>query len=249
MTYSRKFNFSNGTFADAEQIDAEFDQIIAGLNTLDNTDTSMKGLAQMMKITSDAGDNKIKISDKTKDLLALIAAEQGLFTVYAISGAVNNPSPNSVRGLAFISGGYGWVKVYDSKGGEYQNYLENGSWQGWNQQYNLWDGPPLYPKAGQTITPSKKLSQCRNGWILVWSDYDVGNGANDTDIAFSYVPKADPFLGKNHLFVIPNNLSLTLQSTTVKQLIITDSTIIGVDDNAVDATNTNDVVLRNVLEW
>lgn len=117
-------------------------------------------------------------------------------------------------------------------------------------QTTLWNGTPKYPIAADTITPSKPLSACRTGWILVWSDYDFGVGSNNFDWNFTYIPKIFPSLSSGScLFTVANNSSPTAVGITVKRLLITDSTIIGDDANNVSATNTQDVCLRYVLEY
>ncbi|MGG1483543.1 hypothetical protein ABEI56_05585 [Peribacillus castrilensis] len=115
----------------------------------------------------------------------------------------------------------------------------------------LWSGG-VYPMAADTITPSKKLSECPNGWILVWSDYDVGSGSNDYQFVFTFVPKTFPtlFPGKaNAYFQIPNYISETKNETTIKELNFTDSTIKGVDLNKNSTSQSDDVVLRRVLAF
>jgi hypothetical protein len=117
-------------------------------------------------------------------------------------------------------------------------------------QTTLWNGTPKYPIAADTITPSKPLSACRTGWILVWSDYDFGVGSNNFDWNFTYIPKIFPSLSAGScLFAVANNSSPTAVGITVKRLLITDSTIVGDDANNVSATDTQDVCLRYVLEY
>lgn len=41
----------------------------------------------------------------------------------------------------------------------------------------LWEGV-IFMQAGQSVTPSKTLNQCPNGWILQWSGYSNGAGQN-----------------------------------------------------------------------
>ena len=53
----------------------------------------------------------------------------------------------------------------------------------------LWGGQN-YMRATETITPKKSLSQCPNGWVLVWSDYDPGVGANNSDWVFDIIHKS-----------------------------------------------------------
>lgn len=116
-------------------------------------------------------------------------------------------------------------------------------------QTTLWTGVK-YPVAADTITPTKPLSACRTGWILVWSDYDFGVGSNNFDWNFTYIPKIFPTLSAGScIFTVANNSSSTAAGTTVKRLYITDSTIIGDDANNASATNAQDVCLRYVLEY
>jgi hypothetical protein len=122
-----------------------------------------------------------------------------------------------------------------------QNYLP--------PQTSLWAGA-AYMVASSTVTPTKKLSQCKHGWILVWSDYDPGVGANDYDFIYSYIPKyAGVLNGKSHLFPLPISLSSTAYASTGKRLYIYDDKLVGHDDNSASGSNTNDVCLRAVLEW
>ncbi|UYZ01173.1 hypothetical protein OJ967_12130 [Peribacillus frigoritolerans] len=105
--------------------------------------------------------------------------------------------------------------------------------------------------AADTITPSKKLSECPNGWILVWGDYDVGAGSNDYQFVFTFVPKTftSLFPGKDSYFQIPNYVSETQNQTTIKQLTFTDSTIKGNDINKNSFSQSDDVTLRRVLAF
>ena len=51
----------------------------------------------------------------------------------------------------------------------------------------LWTGANLLG-SGSSVKPSKKLSECKNGWILCWSGYNSGS-ASGTRNQFTYVPK------------------------------------------------------------
>lgn len=54
-------------------------------------------------------------------------------------------------------------------------------------QATLWSGS-YYLVDTQTITPTKKLSQCTNGWIMGWSDY-TSSTANNYDWNYIVIPK------------------------------------------------------------
>lgn len=264
MSWNRKYDFQAGQRIASGQVDEELNQLIAAVNQIQTDDNSkdadVRSKAQMTKITTDTGAAKINISDTSGDILSsIVSAGTGLYTFYAVSDSNNLPAngtSGSIRGIAHMtSATFGWVYATDFKNNIYTNYMDSGVWRGWHRlvadddtQSVLWTGIK-YPAAADTITPSKKLSQCKNGWVLVWSDYDVGVGPNDSDFAFSYIPKGDPFLGKNHLFTISNNLSASALNVIVKKLLVSDASLVGYDENNVTATTTNDVVLRNVLEW
>lgn len=218
--------------------------------------------AQMTKITSDTGGVEINNSVTTDSILDLIIAKGvGIHTFYSIVNSVGNPTgASSIRGMAHITGtGFGWIWAVDSNNIMYVNYLNSSVWRGWKRlsQYDdttkteLWTGA-VYPIASQTITPTKKLSECRNGWILLWSDYDAGVGANDYDFTYSYIPKysgINAMSGKQHSFSVPSFSSATSNSTVVKKLYVYDDKIMGHDDNSIDITLTNDVCIRAILEW
>ena len=56
-------------------------------------------------------------------------------------------------------------------------------------QHNLWYGA-VYLLDTHTVTPDKKLDECRNGWMLQWQAYDPGVGLKDHTYEYSYIPKA-----------------------------------------------------------
>jgi hypothetical protein len=243
MTYSRKYNFKNNTFADAEQIDAEFDQLIAAVNNIEAADNSkdaeLRKIAQLSKITNDSGGVKLSVSVTTGDILqTIVAAGQGMYTFYAVSGSKNLPAngtSGSIRGIAqMTSANYGWIWATDYLNNIYTNYIDTGVWRGWRRlvsdkdtQGVLWTGA-AYMVATTTATPTKKLSECRNGWILVWSDYDAGTGSNDYDVFYSFIPKSSPFVnGYQNMFIVPNYQSDTSKGgISWHSIIITNHSII-----------------------
>jgi hypothetical protein len=258
MPWQRKYDFQSGTKISSSQVDEEFNQLIAAVNqvqTDDTTkDTSLRAIAQLTKITNDTGAMKLSITNATKNLLTeLVALGVGLHTFYAVDGTVNLPNGKSTRGIFHqTSSGHGWVLAYDYDNKAYINYLSTGTWLGWRRlvtdkdtQDELWSGV-YFMQEGQTVTPTKKLTDCRNGWILVWSDYDdVGNKANNYDFHYSYVPKfiATKHNGSGHLFSVPR----TPDGLIVKYVNIANDKITGVAGN--ELPDDNDVVLRYVLEW
>lgn len=110
---------------------------------------------------------------------------------------------------------------------------------------------------GQILTMPKRLSECHNGWILVWSDYDFEVGLTDTGFAYSVIPKSiiltynpNRDLPQVHnYFLIPRDEYATdSKKSIVKELFIGDYKIQGTDSNVSDAEQL-DVVLRNVIEF
>lgn len=52
----------------------------------------------------------------------------------------------------------------------------------------LWSGEN-YLNAGQTVIPSKKITDCANGWILQWQTHEPGVGRVNTNFEYTHVPK------------------------------------------------------------
>lgn len=215
-------------------------------------------------LTKENGDVKQSLSGK--DVLATIqGAPIGVMTYYAPANTKN--SPNAVESWRFISHktgpNYGWVLGFSNKGSVASNYIDNGTWRGWKSIYDavgapLWKGnaymnsPNSQP---QTVTPSKKLSECRNGWLLLWSDYDPGKGSNDADFVTTMIPKKNPtggnWGGKAFYCDIPRFIGTASDVNTerriIKSIYIHDDCIKGSFNNSQDERN--DVVLRAVYEF
>jgi hypothetical protein len=104
----------------------------------------------------------------------------------------------------------------------------------------LWNGVAAFMFAGQVVTPTKKMSECPNGWIIVWSDY-----AGTYDWVFNYVPKDFPSFsaGGGTRLAVPNGY----QTMTTKYVYVSDSTISGNAEN--DDTGSNTAVIRYVLSY
>jgi hypothetical protein len=256
MSYQRKYDFQAGTRISSNQVDEEFNQLIAAVNQIQSDDNSkdvdLRSRVQMSKITNDNGGVKLSVTDPKKNILnELLNLSPGLHTFYSVSGTVNNPTPSvSIRGVFHQTAqGYGWVYAQDSNGTSYENYVDGSTWRGWKggQTVLYTSTSGIYLTADQTVTPTKKLSQTKNGWILIFSDYDPGVGANNYDwTTNTIIPK---FMGANHngqpnLFAIPSNSTGTV---VTKKAYVYDDKIVGHDDNT--ANGANDVVLRYIIEW
>ena len=121
---------------------------------------------------------------------------QGFHTIYAIAGTTGNPeSAESYRYFIHkTSSTIGWIYAFGADGSIYSNYLAGANtFKGWKTIHDakrkpLWTGS-YYMTAGHTVTPSKKLSQCEHGWMLLWSDYDPDTSTvNNTDFCTTMIP-------------------------------------------------------------
>jgi hypothetical protein len=117
---------------------------------------------------------------------------------------------------------------------------------------SIWQGGIIYLTSGQSFSTDKtekSISECKRGYIFVWSDYDPGVGPNDYDWTYTYVSKhvdQDKF----HSYQVSNG---TTTITKKFQIVETGkgenkvTQIIGHDDNILNGSN--DVCLREVREW
>lgn len=107
----------------------------------------------------------------------------------------------------------------------------------------LWQGYH-HMSGNESVTPSKKLSDCNNGWVLVWSDWDDGTEGQNWNVVYSYIPKNSIFKnGNNHLF----GMATSNTQWAIKALNIFDDHIQGDDVNKTG--DAYDVVIRAVLEY
>lgn len=225
-------------------------------------------IKKALQFTADNGAQKLSYyKDDGKNILTEIAAlTTGFYTVYSQSGTAGNPKTTEAwRFIVHKTGNTtGWVQGYGSLGSVYTNYQDgNSGWRGWrcvwdNDPNPLWSGAMYMSSSNsvpQTVTPSKKLSECRTGWLLLWSDYDPGAGANDADFATTIIPKNNPsggtWGGKSFLCDIPrymgsNAEDVDTERRIIKPIYVHDDRIEGSYQNASDERN--DVVLRAVFE-
>ena len=198
--------------------------------------------------------------------IALNNGFEGSETAYAKVGTTNNPK--TTEGWRFLvhktTDLVGWVQAFGSSGSMFLGTVDSDGWKGWKCIYDadpapLWTGK-LYmagtDSTPQTVTPSKKLSECRNGWLLLWSDYDPDTStANDADFATTIIPKSNAtggkWNGKSFLCDIPRYIGSNVNDVDterriMKILYIYDNYIKGSPNNNKD--DRNDVVLRAVYE-
>lgn len=224
-------------------------------------------IAKSLQMTADDGD--VEVSWTNQDVVAKIKAlGSGMTTAYASIGTTNNP--NSIESFRFMvhktgSAKYGWVMAFGGRGSVYTGYVDNGTWRDWKAIFEaspapLWKGamymssPDSTP---QTVTPSKKLSECRNGWLLLWSDYDKDTKkANDSDFVTTMIPKHNPtggnWGGKAFYCDIPRYMGSNVNDVDterriIKSIYIHDNCIKGTFNN--DKDERTDVVLRAVFEY
>lgn len=53
----------------------------------------------------------------------------------------------------------------------------------------LWEGGPFFMKDDQAVRPNKLITQCLNGWVLVWARYSSGTMYRD-NLSFSHIHKS-----------------------------------------------------------
>jgi hypothetical protein len=228
------------------------------------------------QLTNDLGAPKFSVTSTSGNILdTILTAGVGMHSFYAASGSGSLPPSNiSIRGIAHVTNAnptIAYVWAIDYQNTMYTNYFDSGTWKGWkelaqtssittlrtemNTQGVLWEnkeGIGVLMVGGTTITPTKSLNSCKNGWLLVWSD--MGDEyENNYDFCFSHIPKyMTKYSGAQHLFALPIFAGATSTQMTVKKLNVTNTTITGHDDNSGSGDTTNaryDACLRAVLEW
>ena len=224
-------------------------------------------IAKALQFTADNGgmEKTFYTSDNTNLITELEALGMGVHTVYSQAGVSGNP--NATESWRFLlhkaSSNIIWVLAFGTSGSIYSNYLNGSSgWRGWRCLFSaspsaLWTGS-LYMNASQTVTPSKKLSECRNGWILMWSDYDADSGtANINDVVTSVIFKKSiggtNWGGAAHYFDVPSYMGADGATDTsgekrvIKRLYVHDDKLVGHNNNNIGERK--DVVLRAVYEF
>ncbi|MCU6603846.1 hypothetical protein OCO53_25735 [Peribacillus frigoritolerans] len=212
---------------------------------------------QKYKITPDDGLTNHYFDETTDDLFSI---SKNLETFYSKPGVKNHPPMSaSVRGI-FISEklGYGEMLAMGYDGSIWRATKTNGTWYPWNKMLGmndfasnkLWQGT-AYPYHNYEIFPSKKLSECRNGWMLIWSDYDYSVGANNFHWVQTPVHKG--FLKDHsmagHFFSIQSQMSGTSFYVTGKALDFYDNKIVGGEFNDAPDNGSRDVCLRYIYEF
>lgn len=209
-----------------------------------------------LQITSDTGAVKEVLNQNVTAQIASKTA--GVYTFSSAAGIAGAPTTSEAyRYLVHkTTSTHGWVIAFGVSGAVYTNYINNGAWTGWKPIYTqetpLWSGSYQMDNT-ETVTPSKKLSECAHGWILMWSDWNVETSQpSETDIATTLVPKKNA-LGSNwtgqSLYALLPTYVTTAQVVTVacKRLNIYNNRVTGFTLN--NAEPANDVVLRAIYEY
>lgn len=228
-------------------------------------------IAKSLQPTNDTGGAEFNYAANSgKNVLDEIAnMTAGFHTIYAVYGTEGNPdTAESYRYFIHkTSASIGWVMAFGSCGSIFANYINgNTGWLGWKTIFDatpqaLWNGENngtggYIMNASHTVIPSKPLSQCRNGWMLVWADYDPDTKTfNDYDFCTTVIPKKKPnngtWAGQPHLCPVASYLKgsspYDSETVRVKTIHVYDTKIVGHAANTAD--NRNDIVLRAVLEF
>ena len=221
---------------------------------------NVENILARARITDDSGNAKITIQNDMLTELANLSA--GFYTVFAATNVTGVPrAGNSVRGIYHkVTSGTAWLLCGDVNGSLYYNAYYEGAWRGWRAIYEyrpalLWDGGEtgFVMQADQAIYPSKKLSECRNGWVLMWSGFENGKAVNSR-IVTQVIPKISCF-GSNPIttsqlmyIAIPTEITEAQTGETIgKQVYIRDEFIAGHAYNSKGKGNY--YVLRAVVEY
>lgn len=262
-------------YADISHTHAQSD--ITGLSTTlnskaeSNHNHNSSYISKTLQATNDSGGVEYSYgANSGKNVLNEISGmSKGFHTIYAIYGTDGNPdTTESYRYFIYKSSDtIGWVQAFGSSGSVYTNYLNGDTgWLGWKTIFDatpqaLWNGENngtggYIMNASHTVTPSKPLSQCRNGWVLLWADFDPDTHTfNDYDFCTTVIPKKKPnnanWAGQPFICPIASYLKnaspYDSETIRVKTLHVHDNKLVGHAANTAD--NRNDIVLRAVYEY
>lgn len=152
---------------------------------------------QQIQVTANGGGVKSSVSAAGDVLSQFVSLGSGFHTMYSASGAANAPKQGAFRYFGqMTSATVGWLIALQADGSVFSNYYNAGNWTGWK---TLLEKTPTalyitpngsFPNEGLTITPSKPLSQCHNGWCLEFSGYDdAGSTPRDYYMQTVTIPK------------------------------------------------------------
>lgn len=219
--------------------------------------STIAGLLDLL-LTDTTGKQKVTITGNVLTTIAGLPA--GVHTCYSAGGAnaTATNAPNNIESWRYLIHknylNYGWIMAFGSEGSVFTNYYDAGTWRGWkpiwdNNPSPLWSGT-YYMNENQTIYPSKKLSECKNGWVLLWSDYTNGVAVNG-DVVATYIPKrcydGANWSGHSWLADVPTEANTSVDTRCNKKLYVWNDRLVGNSIN--DVSPRNNVVLRAVYEF
>lgn len=225
-------------------------------------------MAKSLQMTDDAGNVQYSCTTSSNNnlLTQILNMPVGVHTVYSQTGVTGNPKTTEAwRCMVHkTAASIGWVMAYGSSGSVYSNYVDGNGWKGWRCIFDanpepLWSGTSYLSSSNgtpQTVTPKKKLSECRNGWLLLWSDQDPGVGPNDSDFCTTMIPKYTPsggtwggkaFYCDIPMYVGSDTDNLSTEKRCIKPIYVHDNKIAGSYQNT--SAGRNDVVLRAIYEF
>lgn len=252
----------NHTIANVDGLQTALDGKSATSHT--HTAEALVAMAEALFGTNSQGGVEYSYgSGSGKNVLTEISnMPQGFHTIYAIAGTTGNPeTAESYRYFIHkTSTTIGWIWAFGADGSIYSNYLAGANtYKGWKTIHDakrkpLWTGS-YYMTAGHTATPSKKLSQCEHGWMLLWSDYDPDTSTvNNTDFCTTMIPNRNwtggTWNGAAYYCDIPRYTAGTAtdsESRVIKVLNVYDNKLVGTANN--NAAPRNDVILRAIYEF
>ena len=138
---------------------------------------------------------------------------------------------------------------YNSNGSMYHRYFYDGTWSEWRRHANsdesqnvLWTGA-YYMVDTHTATLTQKVSEQRNGIVLVFSAYGNG-GPIDIDFNVFFIPKEQVALhnGRSYDFLMSR---AGFEDIACKYLFIYDDKIIGAGGNATSSTGASGIKYNN----
>lgn len=162
---------------------------------------------------------------------------------------------NSGEGLLFLKSGKtsGSIDVADYDNFRVKDgvaYL-NGFPIALDEVKSLWTGA-YFMHEGQTVTPTIPLTQCPNGWILVWSDFDelaAGGVARNWDFQHTIIHKIQAINYSGFAMTIPVAVSDGINDGIANKVLYVNNTSITGHSANNGGADDRDAVLRQVIAW
>lgn len=235
------------------------------LKTIDQYDIRLRNVESEWK------DGNVKSKDSIIFLKSVLkAAETLIYNGNKVYDTAHKPTPGEIGAVANTGGtikgrleigtdekyanigvGSDDVAIQNTKSGKWLQLKDNGrlcydnrNIQLEPQQTPLWEGGS-YMTEGQNITLSKSITDCVNGIILVWGDWDAPSTPTYCNYTTFVIPKnAGINNSSNFLCSIPLNEN---SGWIIKSVMIKNNVIKGNSNSTQDGWN--DVVLYKVIEY